>query len=305
VLGLTFPQGGPAAPLTSPILGNGTDPDGNPVSWVEVSTSQLLSSSEPYTCDLTTGGVASVRDSSRAAVGLGEVLEWLLVNSGVKADILAQSRTTRLLAGWEGGVYLDRYADLIDVVRQRLLPFLPLVERTSARGMFYQFADPRIAPLEFSLTLGQELVAPVGGISLTDIDAVRNSFYLEYGYMHSTGSYAGRLSLGASDLECCRYSQQEFGEVADKPLRCSITWDQATARRILQSRAERLSLPRRGVTYTVDPSVTWLREGMVGTITDTERGIVAHRAVLRRWRPTGLPWRASFELVDRPPVSRL
>lgn len=302
---LTFYAAGAAAPLTTPTLNNGTDPSGNRVAWVETDIGQLGSGTDPYTVSFTTGGVASVRDSSTAVRDLGAALEWLLVNSGAKVDLLAQQRCTDLLAGWKGGVYCDRYDDLLTVIRQRVAPFLPIIERTSSRGLYYQYADPRLAPLEFALTLGQELIAPVGPVDLTDLDAIRNSFFLEYAYNHDDGTYGESISLGAADLECCRYSAQEFGVRVDSAMRCTITASDATARRMLQARAERLSLPRRMVSYIVDPSMTWLREGMVGTITDTDRGITAQRAVLRRWRPAGLPWQARFEVVDRAPVSRL
>lgn len=302
VAGLTFPQGGTSAPLTSPVLFNGSDPDGHPASWIEVSSSQLTSSEEPRTVDFRAGGVPSVRDSSRAAVGLGEVLEWLLVQSGARVDLHAQRRCTALLAGWEGGVYLDRYDNLLDVIRQRVAPFLPIVEDRSSAGIYYRYADPRNAPIEFALTLGQEMIAPVGAMTLTDLRDVRNSFFLEYGYMHSSGKYAGRLSYGPADLEVCRYSRQVYGSKADKAMRCTITWDEATARRMMQVRAERLALPRRLVTYIIDPSVVSLREGMVGTITDETRFGGARRAVLRRWPVSGTPWRATFELVDRIPT---
>lgn len=303
---LTFYEDGVAAPLSSPTLENGTDPDANPVSWVQTDFSQLTSSDDPITVDFTAGGVPSVARSALAAVGLGEVLEWLLVNSGVRVDISAQRRTTRLLNGWEGGVYLDRYDDLLEVVRLRLAPFLPIVETVSSRGLSFRYADPRLAPLEFAVTVGQELIGPVGGVGMTAIDAVRNSFFMEFGYSHATAKFEQTLTFGATDSEMCRYSRQLFGEVADAATRCTITWDAPTARRILQTRAERLALPRRLVRYLADPSTaTTLREGMVGTVTDADRGIVAHRAVLRRWRVTGSPWEATFELVDRPPVSRL
>lgn len=292
-------------------LYNGDDDDGNPMAWVEVSTSYMSptgtasTDTEPYTVDFTQGGVPCYRDPSRAAIGAGEVLEWLLANSGVDVDFDAQARTTSLLSGWDIGVYLDRVDRSLDVIRRRVVPFLPLVERWSPRGLWYQFADPRLAEPEWRLTLGQEAWETPGEIEVVGLDVV-NEFVLEHSYDTITSAYAGRMTYGAADSETCRYSQQVYGVRLAPVDRCTISRHEPTLRRMLQYRAERLALPRRLVEVVVDPTLARsLRYGTVGLVTSEDRGWTNLRAVMRQWRVVGTPWVAVLELVDGPPVWRL
>lgn len=269
-----------------------------------------------YTADFTSGGVAAARSGDHAAVGAGEVIEYLLTRSGVRVDWDANAAAMQLVSDWEIGVYLDRVDDVLGTLRSRVIPFLPLVERSGAKGMWYQFCDPWRAPEEFNVTLGQELLGRVGNMESTDTDRIRNVFSLEYDYDHMTGLYRKRLTMGAAETSttgtarsvrhpACDYSQAWWGKRAADSMQCNVTWDDSTAEMMLLWQITRQALPRQKLTYLLDPSMYWLREGMLGRLTDPDRGIVAAPCALRVWRPAGSPWQATFETCARIPAASL
>lgn len=308
-----YEDGGTPAPAVTETLYNTTsDEDGLPIFAVNGggATTPFGTGDGAYTVDFTQGGVPAYRNPGRSAVGGADVVEFLLAESGADIDWSAMERTLVLLRDWEIGVYLDREMDNLRVLRERVMRFLPLQERQGPRGMYLDYIDPVVAPRRFDLVVGQELLDNNAAVAFTDMDEVRNAFLVEYAYDHATATYTKRVRLGGStDIERpderCRYSLQIFGARMADPLQCNITWDNATARRMAHWQALRVALPRRLVSYDVDPWSYWLREGDVGTLTDEARALTRALAVVRTWRPAGRPWRATFEIIDRPPVSRI
>lgn len=266
-------------------------------------TSDFLADDPKLFVDCAGGGVANPRRADKAATGADGVLEYLLHTSGVPVDWHRMAETLALLRGWEIGLYLDDPASCLDVIRQAVAEFLPIVEMQGPDGLWYAYVEPWTAPIRAHLTHGQELTGRVGALTTTDPSECRNSFVLQYAFDHYIDDFRSRVALDASNYELCRYSQQLFGVRAEAAIKCPITWDATTARRMVQHMAARRALPRRRLTYTADPSLYWLEEGMWIELTDPLYGLSRARAYLRSVTRAARPIALDVEVFDCPPAS--
>ena len=268
------------------------------------SLTEFLAASGAYTYRATRGGSASATDNARPALGAGAVLRRLLTDSGLRIDWVRCERALQLLMSWRIGLFLDRQAPAIDVVREQLVPWLPIVEMAGGAGLWYAYADPHLAPIEAELTLGQGLVGRVGRVSMSDRDLVRNSFSLRYTREEFSGEYTATVALDSANDPLCYLSEQLYGTLADEVLDCPISWDATTGLRILHARAARLALPRRRVTYVLSRDLYWLAGGAVCALTDPVLSLASARAVAVAVS-RGAQVSATFELVDRTPYVAL
>lgn len=259
-----------------------------------------------FTWDASRGGIARANDPNVAVLGAAQVLRWLLVQSGATIDWARQEEALQRLGGWEVGLWVDEATDALELIRERLLPILPLVEVSgSGSGLWYALSDPHMRDIEMRLIAGQQLIGREGPITYSDTDALRNSFVLEYAYDANTQKYAATATLNADNDALCYLSDQIFGTIADDTIRTTCTWDEATAYRILRARAARLALPRRVLAYYVaDDTMAAIRAGMVVSIEDEDSGLAAQPAVVTEVRFGGSNGWAAFALLERSPSSR-
>lgn len=306
---LDFYEDGAAVTLSSPTLAEDTDTTGR-YTYVSVSdTGATVDDFDlgtgAYTVDYTAGGVACARRASVAARSAGDVLEWLLDRSGERIDWAAQEPCTRALSDLEMGIVRDEVVGELEVIRRRLVPVLPIIERRSAAGLYYAYVDPIRAEVVADLVFGQHLVDRLGPPTYTDLDDVRNLFVVEYAWDGFRGVYASRVEVGADTLEICRYSQQLWGVQTAETIQCDATWSEHTALRIGVLAATRRALPRRRIGYVAHPSLYWIEAGSVVTLTDARYGIASRRAVVRQTHPTLSPPTMEFEIIPVPPAGRL
>ncbi|HEX4935726.1 MAG TPA: hypothetical protein VFV33_21245, partial [Gemmatimonadaceae bacterium] len=257
-----------------------------------------------YTYAPTYGGMVSATDITGSALSAADVLEKLLRLSGVRVDWRRMEPALTRLASWEIGVYGDEPAECLEIIRDAIVPFAPLVEINGGEGLWYAYVDPLNDPIEADLVLGPHLIDIVGRVETSDVDAVRNEFSISYAYDPFSGEYQKSLTLGPDNSTICYLSDQLYGAAADDPITCDYTGDDATAMRILQHRASRLALPRRVVTYHAAADLYWLRAGMKVRITDIPRGFDAQEAVITRISRGMRPLRLRLECIDRSPFSR-
>lgn len=259
-----------------------------------------------YTWDASRGGVAKATDATTAVLGAAEVLRWLLSQSGIQIDWARQEETLQRLGGWEVGLWVDQEVPALELIRDRLVPILPIVEVSgSGAGLWFALSDPHMREPELCLQAGQQLLGRDGGMSFSDLDAVRNRYTLNYAYDAITRTYAASISLNPDNDALCYLSDQLYGEQAEDALSTACCWDEATAYRILRSRAARLALPRRILAYYVaEDLLPSLRAGQVVTIEDGDRNLPETRAVIVeiQHRP-GVGW-IRLALIDRTAVTR-
>lgn len=285
------------------IVTNGTI-NGKEYAYVE-DAAAFLSTNGAYTWDATHGGIAAADGADRPALGAEGVIRRLLVDSGLAVDWRATEPALARLRDWRLALYTDQEATAIEVLRDRVLRHLPLVEMNSGEGLWLAYCDPHTAVPEAHLTLGQQLVGRVGRMGVSDLEAIRNAFTVNYAPEATSGDLVETVTLDASTSALCALSQQLYGVRADAPVDCDATDDATTALRIAGARASRLAMPRRVLQYELAADVYWLRAGAVVTITDDGYGLTRQRAVCTRVSRTMLPFRAQFDLVDRTPAGGL
>lgn len=257
---------------------------------------EFSASSGAYTWSAATGGVAAL-DRPGAAMSAASVLYWLLYNSGLTIDWAATQSALDGLRSWSIGVYLDQEATRIDVVRDQLAQWLPIVEAPTAAGTAFVYADPYLVQPMGTLTMGQEILGRVGRMRTTDLDTIRNSFTLNYAYNAYTGEYGATATLGPDSSQVCAVSQGWYGVKPLEAQDCDIAHDQPTAFRILRHMEAKMALPRRIVSYALSPELYWLTVGSAWKITDpgySLSGEVAYLVELER----GPSLVATFELLD-------
>lgn len=262
------------------------------------SATEFSASSGAYTYAATYGGVASV-DRPGGGLTAARVLVWLLTNSGLPVDWAETQGAIDGLASWPAGIYLDQEASMIDVIRDQLVPWLPIVEVKTGVGVAFLYVDPYAAATQCqgTLTMGQEILGRTGLLRMTDLDKIRNVFTMNYKYNAYTGEYDASVTLSVTSSQVCAVSQEWYGERPEEAFDCDLIHDKPTALRSLAQMAARLALPRRVARYLLSPSLYWLRPGSIWRITDPGYGIssaVAYLVEIKRGRAI----EATFELLD-------
>lgn len=255
-----------------------------------------------WTWKAANGGVHASNNQMAAALNADGLIRYLLTESGLLIDWRRMERTLQLLRGWRLGIYRDKQAAAIDIVRD-IAKVLPLIEVPGGDGLWFAFADPHRAPIEADLTVGQEIIGRVGRMETTDLDEIRNQFSIAHSYEAFSGEYQEITTLDSDTSALCALSQQLYGLRADDAMESKAIWESVTGRRCLMARADRLCLPRRRNVYQLAPDAYWLMAGMVVRVTDADLGITSQRAAITSVSRSMMPFQAAFEFVDRTAVS--
>jgi hypothetical protein len=285
---------------------NGTTAAGEPYAYTEDSGAgrYFLASAGAFTWSASHGGIAAADGADRPALQAEGVARRLLRDSGLRIDWRRSEPCLAKLRDWRIGFYTDVEVTAISLLRERVLAHLPVVEMNSGEGLWLAYCDPHQAAIEFDVTLGQELVGRVGRMSVSDLEAIRNTFVLGYAHEAFADELLSTARIDEANSSLCLLSQQLYGIRAEDPIDNDNVWDEATALRILGAKASRLALPRRVLTYIAAPDAYWLRAGMVGFLTDAGYGVASHRAVITSVNRSMFPFEVTFKLIDRTPTSR-
>lgn len=275
------------------------------------SAAHFHSADGSYTWSATSGGIARADASNAATRTAADILGWCLQHSGLRVDWRRMLRALLKLASWPAGLWVDQETPAIDVIRDRMVPFLPIIEVDSGEGIYFEYIDPHVQDVGPDLVVGQELIGRAGRMRATDTDAVRNRFVMAFQRDESAGTYASTVLVDHGNSALCYLSQQllsrpevrDDGVRADEPIECDLFWDATTARRSLLCRASRLALPRRVLDYVAAPDAYWLEAGGVHRLTDDARGISGARVAVTALSRISTGVRV--ECVDRTPSGAL
>jgi hypothetical protein len=291
----------PYAPAGTLTVENDEDTEGDPMCGISSDNAADFAVSDgAFTFDAPYGGIQASRDTGakKAAVGADGVLTYILTESLVAVDWRRMQAALERLSTWEIGVYVDKPTEGLKLIRERILPALPLIEEQSSEGLWYRYVDVANDPSELDLILGNNLVGRITDLEqVTDPDDIRNTVTVYYFYDHGLGEYLESVTVDSSNNVLCAISEGLFGTRADSPIKCNITWDAPTAERIAHHRMNRLSLHRFAVTYVIDASLYWLEEGTIVRVTDSDLGLSARRCVVRKVNAKLNPPRITVETV--------
>lgn len=267
-----------------------------------VSATDFLAADGAYTYAPTYGGMAGA-DGVAPALTAADVLRKLLVASGARVDWPRMQPALARLASWPVGAWGDTPANTLDVIRDMLVPVLPIVEVSGGEGMWFAYTDPVSDPVEADLVVGQELLDNDGRPDFSDRDDVRNHFSIQYGLDPFTREYTGKATLGPSTSALCYLSDQTYGAVVDEAIVSDVIADEAAAMRVLASRASRLAMQRRTFRYLAAPGPFRPRAGMKVRLTHESRGVDRHEGVIVRVEGAPDVPLVTIELLDRTPMS--
>lgn len=284
----------PAGTLT---VINTTDSEGGAICYIQSDTgSDFQSTDGAFTVDCTGGCAHSARGPGPAYRADG-VVAWLLSRCGHPVDWTECEHALEKLRGWGMGLYGDTSDDTLSVLRDRVLRWVPVVERQGRRGIALRYVDPFTDPPEKDLVFGVHLVDRLGGlVQLSDPDDLRNEVTIDYAYDHYRGEYTKRVTIGADQSARCRVSQQLYG-VRAEALSCNTIWQDATAAQSALWLATRLALPRFGQRYLLDPDLYWLEEDTIVRLTDSDLGVTDRRGYVRRVNPLMDPPECLVEIL--------
>lgn len=273
--------------------------------WAYVSdATQFRAANGAYTWTAAaSGGIARADATDQPTRSAADVVRYLLAASELDVDWARSLPALDRLRAWRVGLWGDEEVAAIDVLRESVLPWLPLVEVQTARGVALEVADPLALPLEAHLVAPQH-AQRLGRVVTTPAADCRNSFVVEYARDEYLDEYTAVVTIDADTDAACSLSAQLLGTLVSDPVQCPITWDAVTARRIGRSMAQRKALPRRRVTYQVAADLYWLRAGMAIRLTDDEIGCDGQRAVVTTIRRAA-SMEVDLDLVDITPASAL
>ena len=255
-----------------------------------------------FTFDAMGGGIRAV-EGGGATLDLADSLHWLLANSGEVVDWPRMRGTLERLRGWRGGVYTDQETAMIDVIQERLLPYLPLVAMQSNVGLWYAYIDLAELRVEADLTVPTHLLGSIGGLQIGDTSKCYSRFILNYFYDHFFGRYMKSVTVDETNNPLCFWSKEAYGERVAPALSWNCTWDEATAKRALVAIANRNALPTIRIDYQYDPlACPLLREGMIVRLTDADFGLSERVAYVQSVGLSTNPPTCKIALFPRSPV---
>ena len=230
--------------------------------------------------------------------GLGQILEYLLRRSGVAVDWGRCRAALRRAAGFQIGVYCDEPVPALKLIRDRILPVVPLVEQRSGEGIWYAWtATGTGEPIQARLVAGQHWHRD-GGIRV-DTSGIKNAFTLQYRYHYAFNDYRARVVLDASNSAICAHSASTYGTRHADNVASTVLYLPSSAWAAVRWMAARDALPRVRVEGVLEPSLYWLDAGAIVTLTDTSIGLDGRRAVLAS-RSVEDPARCVFEVINAP-----
>ena len=267
-------------------------------SW-ENEDGSLSNYCEGITTRLIGGGVRNGRNE--VVLGAGMVLEYMLQQSGVAVDWPRMAPAIAALQGWDVGCYIDGRASWLSIVRDRLLPVLPLIEHESDAGIWYSYHVPWQTQPRGTLTAGVDF-SPDSDIEW-DMEVI-NTVVLQYAYDYGVEEYTKQVTVGPDQSPICKASSGAlaFGvRQAAQPITSTVLHTDSAALLAGRVLAERKAIPRRRFSVmmrsaqwdSLMPGQTvWVSWGLL----DADREVLCQvlEVPRRRW-----PGRVLLETVPR------
>jgi hypothetical protein len=260
-----------------------TDGNGRTVSTVSMSGSALdLTDLEWMVCWDSGGGMY---DASRSAAleRAGDVVWWLLDQSGLDVDTGRTRAAVAALNSVKIAGYVDDALSPFEVFLDHLAPLLPVSIASGPEGLYPVVwnMDATTEDAVAHIEAGPGVIRQGRVTYSRTAEAVRNEVRFDYAQRARTGEPRRAVTIngqgidGESDILPSYYadvSQRRYGlQVEDLDTR--FIYEDASARRIALWKLRELAFPHRQVTYTVGQERAALEPGAVVTLTDSDLSI--------------------------------
>jgi len=248
------------------------------------------------------GGIPSRTDPTVPMRGAGDVLTWLMEQSGARIDYGRQEASAQALNAYKVDAAIvapkGERTNPLEWAQAHLLPILPVSARMSSRGLYYMHTriDATANDAVASLSADQHQMARVGAVEYTDSDETRQGVRFEYamnraGDNHTSSLYyTGRredlvndtTAVLSRDLErsFSIYARGDALRMRTFETSSDVIQEDATAHLICQHLARRFALQARIVRYEADPEFAWLEPGDVVLLTDEDLSFTSEVALV-------------------------
>jgi len=228
----------------------------------------------------TDGGLPSMR-SAATMRGAGEVLTWLLSQTGLSVDMDSLRALETTLAGVKIDTHINEQTDPWDIVED-LLGLLPVTWWVGPRGLtavrWPYDATPADALAHIDTSTGCHRISSV---SRSSASQVVNRLGIAYATNASTDNHIARLVYapskvpGESEVQLNPYSmtsERLYGSRQAEDITTDLIADTASARSVLDWRIQWESATRESVSFDCPMPFLSLNPGAVVTVTDSSLG---------------------------------
>ena len=227
------------------------------------------------------GGLPSLREPATMR-GAGEVLTWLLSQTGLRIDMDSLRALEPLLAGVKIDTHINEQTDPWDIVQDQLLPLLPVTWWVGPRGLTARRWPYDATPADAVGHIdAQRDCQRVSSVSRSSAGQVVNRLGIAYAVNASTDSHIGRLVYapskvpGEEEVQVNPYamvSERLHGERQSEDVTTDLIADTASARSVLDWRLAWESSTRESVTFDCPLPFMALNPADVVTVTDSDLG---------------------------------
>ena len=241
------------------------------------------------------GGIPSREDPTVPMRGAGDVLLWLMEQSGARIDYGRMQASAATLNAYKIDAAIvapkGERTNPLEWALDHLLPILPISARVSTEGLYYFHTrlDATAADAVADIRVDDHQAERVGLVEYADADdtyqAIRFEYARDYGgdKYQSTLLYTGNRADLTNDSTAVldsrlassftTYARSDTLRARVLEMSSDAIMETATAHLVCQHLARRYGLPFRVVRYEADPEFAWLEPGDIVTLTDDDIGL--------------------------------
>lgn len=211
--------------------------------------------------------------------GAGDVVRYLLNKAGVKVDNGRTAAAAAQLNHIEIEGFLAERVDVLDFLKNEILPLLPCSLRASADGLYpvvWRY-DARLEDVNARLTAGRDIYR--AGLVEYDSGEIYNEITLRYRHnahynkLQKAVTVTGDLRKKASAFVWQNtYSVSSFSRYGSRSMdiETELIASRASAGRVINWMSRAYSFQRRTIKYTAPVKMAWLDVGDVVALTDQD-----------------------------------
>ena len=226
-------------------------------------------------------------DRSGPLLGAGEIIEYLLEQSGLKVDTFASRQPLREVDEFVLDFWINEPRTAWATISEDILPLLPMSSYASERGVGFVYWnwDAKIQDAVAEIDIQREIGERIGPVEVSSINEIYNNMTINYcrtgpdGVLRKSMTYTHddyNTGLGTTFNPYSWASFTRYGVREGPSIEAPVVERDETAAAILDWMIRYYSQTRRTVTYQLGQKYQALELGNVVTITDSEIGFSDH-----------------------------
>lgn len=281
-----------AEPIVANVL-NKTDGRGQITSWVVIGSVSLGVGGGSVSTPISVGdelwigwknAVGRARDDKSGYLhGAGEIIEFMLEQSGLKVDKLRSRQPLREVNDYALDFWINEQRSPWELISEDILPFLPLSAYVREDGLSFVYWNWSATKQDATeqINIQEQFGDRTGPVDVSSISELYNTITLEYCMTGPDGNYRKRLTYTHDNYEREPFvtfnpysyaSYTRYGKREAPVMQAPTVERDETASAILDWMIRYYGQTRRTVTYRLGQKYQSLEPGHVVTLTDAEIG---------------------------------